>query len=50
VSEQIDNSIYVCITHRTICPCDKGENHLLSNWYADVKKIKELMEKENGII
>lgn len=41
-----DNSIYVCITHRTIWPCEEGDNHLLSNWNTDVKRIKDLMEKE----
>ena len=40
-----DNSeIYVCITHHTITPCDKGEHHLISNWKSDVKKILSLIE------
>lgn len=40
-----DEDIYVCITHQSVCPCDKGDKHLISNWTADVKKILSLMEK-----
>ena len=40
-----DLETYVCITHQTVCPCNKGEQHLISNWKADVKKILSIMEK-----
>jgi hypothetical protein len=43
-----DESIYVCITHQKITPCEEGEHHLISNWATDVKKIMRLMEKKNG--
>lgn len=36
---------YVCITHQTVVPCDKGEFHLISNWRSDVEKILKMMEK-----
>ena len=43
-----DNEVYVCITHQCIAPCEEGDNHLISNWAADVRKIMKLMEKKNG--
>lgn len=40
-----DDSEYVCITHQTFLPCDQGEHHLISNWIADVYRIRKSMEK-----
>ena len=41
-----DEDVYVCITHQSFIPCEKGEQHLISNWKTDVDKIKKIM-KEN---
>jgi hypothetical protein len=43
---QEDCAKYVCITHQTMFPCTRGDQHLLSNWSADVKKIISIMETE----
>lgn len=34
-----NDSIYVCITHQCVLPCEQGESHLVSNWKSDVEKI-----------
>jgi hypothetical protein len=40
---------YVCISHKSIIPCDYEGSHLISNWKPDVEKILELIkEKNNG--
>lgn len=43
-----NTGVYVCITHKQVIPCDGGDQHLISNWKADVDKILETMENENG--
>lgn len=40
-----DLEMYVCITHQCLVPCNTGDNHLISNWNADVQKILNIMEK-----
>jgi len=35
---------YVCITHQSFIPCDKGDHHLISNWKTDVNKIRQILE------
>ena len=40
-----DSEIYVCITHRELMPCEKGDHHLVSNWISDVQKILKIMER-----
>jgi hypothetical protein len=44
-----DLAEYVCITHQSIAPCEKGEFHLISNWKVDVLKIKELIDRNENI-
>jgi hypothetical protein len=41
-----DDSEYVCITHQCFLPCEKGDHHLVSNWIADVYRIRKSMEKK----
>jgi len=41
-----DDSEYVCITHQCFLPCEKGENHLVSNWVSDVYRIRKMLEKQ----
>jgi len=47
VCPEEDFENYVCITHQTLCPCNEGEQHLISNWAADVRKILKMMENKN---
>lgn len=37
-------SLYVCITHKCILPCQDGDNHLISNWKSDVEKILRMVK------
>jgi hypothetical protein len=41
-----DSDVYVCITHQKIVPCEEGEQHLISNWASDVKKILSIIERD----
>lgn len=46
MSIHTDGDVYVCISHKTIAPCQEEGQHLISNWVVDVKKILEMMEKQ----
>lgn len=46
VSVYDEDGEYVCITHQTFIPCEKGEHHLISNWKTDVEKIKKILDKK----
>lgn len=40
-----ESSIYVCITHQQVLPCETEKYHLVSNWISDVQKILKIMER-----
>ena len=44
-----DVAEYVCITHQSFTPCEKGDFHLISNWKVDVAKIKGLIDINENI-
>jgi hypothetical protein len=30
---------YVCVSHVSVIPCEKGEHHTVSNWPPDVERV-----------
>lgn len=40
---------YVCITHQCVIPCEEGEYHLVSNWAADVNRIRKIIERNMDV-